>query len=63
MMTERERAHMERMLLRARRRAKQAQKLVEKWEKRQADAERRESELKQGKLWQDEIAVVSLNRT
>jgi anti-sigma-K factor RskA len=49
----RERKHVERMLGRARRRAKQAAKLVEKWEKRLAAMDRLEVDAKQPKLWED----------
>jgi hypothetical protein len=49
----RERQHVERMLGRARRRAKQAARLVEKWEKRLAAVDRLEVDAKQPKLWED----------
>jgi hypothetical protein len=49
----RERQHVERMLDRARRRAKQAGKLVDKWEKRLAAVDRAEVDTKQPKLWED----------
>jgi hypothetical protein len=47
------RLHVERMLARARRRAKQAAKLVEKWEKRLAETNRSEVAAKQASLWDE----------
>lgn len=49
---EADRLHVERMLARARRKAKQAEKLVGKWEARLAEASRKEVALKQGVLWE-----------
>jgi hypothetical protein len=46
------------MLERARRRAKQAAKLVEKWEKRLADVDRLDTEAKQARLWDEELAEI-----
>ncbi|WP_035358213.1 hypothetical protein [Edaphobacter aggregans] len=51
------REHVERMLMRARRRAKQAAKLVEKWEKKLADVDRLDVEAKQAKLWEEDALV------
>jgi hypothetical protein len=51
------REHVERMLTRARRRAKQAAKLVEKWEKKLADVDRLDVEAKQAKLWEEDALV------
>lgn len=50
---EAKRRHVERMLMRARRRAKQAEKLVEKWEKRLAETNRSEVAAKQAFLWDE----------
>ena len=47
------RLHVERMLTRARRRAKQAAKLVEKWEKRLVETNRSEVATKQASLWDE----------
>ena len=47
------RLHVERMLSRARRRAKQAAKLVEKWEKQLAETKRSEVAAKQATLWDE----------
>lgn len=50
----RRRAHAERMLARAEKRSRQAQKIVEKWKKQLADLDREGVAAKQSKLWQDE---------
>ena len=52
--TDRRRAHVERMLLRAERRSRQALKLVEKWKVRLADLDREGIAAKQAKLWVDD---------
>ena len=51
---DRRRAHVERMLLRAERRSRQAAKLVEKWKVRLADLDREGIAAKQAKLWGDD---------
>ncbi len=51
---DRRRAHVERMLLRAERRSRQATKLVEKWKVRLADLDREGIAAKQAKLWGDD---------
>jgi hypothetical protein len=52
--TERDRLHVERMLARARRRAKQAAKIVEKWEGRLAANARQDRSARQPRLWAEE---------
>jgi F0F1-type ATP synthase membrane subunit b/b' len=52
---DRRRAHVERMLLRAERRSRQAAKLVEKWKARLADLDRQGVAAKQAKLWTDDV--------
>jgi hypothetical protein len=44
------------MLARARLRAKQAAKLVEKWERRLADVDRLDTDAKQARLWDEGLA-------
>lgn len=50
-----ERQHVERMLARARRRAKQADKLVVKWEARLTEVSRKEVSVKQRVLWDETL--------
>ena len=52
---DRRRKHVERMLLRAERRSRQASKLVEKWKARLADLDREGIAAKQAKLWTDDV--------
>ena len=52
---DRRRKHVERMLLRAERRSRQASKLVEKWKARLADLDREGIAAKQTKLWTEEV--------
>ena len=52
---DRRREHIERMLLRAERRSRQATKLVEKWKVRLADLDREGIAAKQAKLWTEEL--------
>ena len=52
---DRRRAHVERMLLRAELRSRQAAKLVEKWKVRLADLDREGIAAKQAKLWNDDV--------
>lgn len=52
---DRRREHVERMLMRAERRNRQASKLVEKWKTRLADLDREGIAAKQAKLWIDEV--------
>ena len=52
---DRRREHIERMLLRAERRSRQATKLVEKWKVRLADLDREGIAAKQAKLWTDDV--------
>ncbi|MGI4830495.1 MAG: hypothetical protein ACRYFU_20190, partial [Janthinobacterium lividum] len=47
--------HVERMLLRAERRSRQASKLVEKWKARLADLDQEGIAAKQAKLWTDDV--------
>jgi hypothetical protein len=49
-----QRAHAERMLARAKRRSRQALKLVEKWKARLADLDRQGVAAKQAKLFADD---------
>jgi hypothetical protein len=53
------RLHVERMLARARRRAKQAGKLVEKWEDRLTELNREGVAAKQSLLWDETESVVT----
>ena len=48
------RVHVERMLARARKRSRQAQQIVEKWEARLLDLDREGVAVRQSKLWQEE---------
>ncbi len=48
------RAHVERMLARARKRSRQAQQIVEKWEARLSELDREGVAVRQPKLWQEE---------
>ncbi|MBB5061326.1 hypothetical protein HDF16_006062 [Granulicella aggregans] len=50
----RHRAHVERMLARAERRSRQAEKLVQKWKFRLAELDRQGVAAKQAKLFDDE---------
>ncbi len=50
----RRRAHAERMLARAEKRSRQAQKIVEKWKARLAGMDREGVAAQQARLWQDE---------
>ena len=54
---DRRRAHVERLLLRAERRSRQAAKLVEKWKARLADLDRQGVAAKQAKLWTDDVVL------
>ena len=54
---DRRRAHVERMLLRAELRSRQAAKLVEKWKVRLADLDREGIAAKQAKLWTDDVVL------
>ena len=47
------RAHVERMLARAERRSRQAEKLVQKWKSRLAELDRQGVDAKQAKLFDD----------
>lgn len=49
-----QRLHVERMLARAERRSRQAEKLVEKWKARLIDLDRAGVAARQAKLWSDE---------
>ena len=49
--SDRKRAHTERMLARAEKRSRQAQKLVDKWKLRLAELDREGIAAKQAKLW------------
>lgn len=51
---ERRRAHVERMLARARKRSHQAQKIVAKWEAKLAELNREGVRTIQPRLWQEE---------
>ena len=51
---DRKRAHTERMLARAEKRSRQAQKIVEKWKARLAELERQGVAAKQARLWIDD---------
>ncbi len=48
------RAHVERMLARARKRSRQAQQIVEKWEVKLFELDREGVVARQPKLWQEE---------
>ena len=48
------RAHVERMLARARKRSRQAQKIVAKWEAKLTELDREDVATKQPRLWQEE---------
>lgn len=52
---QRRRAHIERMLLRACKRLRQAEKIVAKWEVRKAELGREASSQTQPRLWQEEV--------
>lgn len=49
--------HVERMLLRAERRGRQASRLVEKWKARLADLDRERVAAKQAQLWIDDVVL------
>ena len=51
---DRQRAHVERMLLRAEKRSRQAQKIVEKWKAKLMALDRAGVAAKQARLWQEE---------
>jgi hypothetical protein len=51
---DRQRAHVERMLQRAEKRSRQAQKIVEKWKAKLAELDRQGVAAKQSQLWQEE---------
>ena len=51
---DRQRAHVERMLLRAEKRSRQAQKIVEKWKVKLMELDRAGVAAKQARLWQEE---------
>lgn len=51
---DRKRAHTERMLARAEKRSRQAQKIVEKWKARLAELDRQGVAAKQARLWIDD---------
>ncbi len=58
----RERQHAERMLARARRKAKQAARLVAKWESRVNEANRKQTLENQPSLWSDAGSEVISDR-
>lgn len=51
---DRQRAHVERMLQRAEKRSRQAQKIVEKWKAKLMELDRAGVAAKQARLWQEE---------
>jgi hypothetical protein len=51
---DRQRAHVERMLQRAEKRSRQAQKIVEKWKAKLMELDREGVSAKQARLWQEE---------
>ena len=51
---DRRRVHAERMLARARKRSRQAQKIVAKWEAKLMELDREGVAIKQPRLWQEE---------
>lgn len=53
-MEDRRKAHVERMLARARKRSRQVQKIVAKWEAKLAEMNREGVAVKQARLWQEE---------
>lgn len=50
----RQRAHVERMLQRAEKRSRQAQKIVEKWKAKLMELDKAGVAAKQARLWQEE---------
>ena len=56
---DRRRAHVERMLARARKRSRQAQKIVAKWEAKLTELDREDVATKQPRLWQEEHLHIS----
>ena len=55
---DRRRTHVERMLARARKRSRHAQKIVEKWEAKLAELDQDAVAIKQPRLWQEEHLVL-----
>lgn len=51
---DRQRAHVERMVLRAEKRSRQTQKIVEKWKAKLMELDRAGVAAKQARLWQEE---------
>ena len=60
---DRRRAHVERMLARARKRSRQAQKIVAKWEAKLMELDREGVATKQPRLWQEEQPIHCERRT
>ncbi len=59
--SDRKRAHTERMLARAERRSRQAQKIVEKWKARLAELDRQGVAAKQARLWIEDHPAIELS--
>ena len=59
----RRRAHVERMLARAEKRNRQAEKLVDKWKGRLADLDREGVTAKQARLWAEDHSDPGLDST